>query len=1026
MSKTNRSIDDFVSGLVFGFDVGTGSIGYAVREGDKFLDVGVLICDSEGSDLSKRRELRRQRRTLRSKKYRRQWFADELAKVGLLRPASSHDDPISLRLRALTGERLAPEKLHAALTHLFKRRGYQAPPWTNTPDGAEQGKVRRKKDDDEGIVKKQVAEMQEKLGNMHPCQFLTKERDAAGKSPTRHWARKIYWPREVLEKEFRAICAAQAANYPTLAGKVDWLLHGDTREIKGTHVFFKSTEGRNPGVLGLRWPRFDNRGPALDALRPVDGEGRTLHVVRKNKKSFADAQWELALMNFRVVDAATRQKIDPRGQFPGFIESLQNEWKKKGKVTIARLQRLAAPYAEKFLLIEDQKALTPETGAGRARYSTPTLETIRSEIAAGRRVEPPQPILKHDGEETEAARNRYLAEIKHPLVRHRLALFRELLAQLAKKYGQPNTIVVEAVRSLALGPKARSEANKRNEQFRKEREIARGDLTAAGKSASRKAITRYRLWKEAQSKCPFCGDPITQEQLLNGEADIEHLVPRSIVDCNELYNLTVGHIPCNREIKGDRTPYAAFSPDGEKWELLKSNAERCFKGRKLEIFLSPNAEELIEQKTDLQHTAYIARVIRGITLIELGWVGKDGRDPTIEKGNMPSSSFQVTNGQLTSRLRGAWGINQILHPLPAGKRWDDLNDAQKEQFTEKNRGDLRHHALDAMVISCTLPWLAHRTHGATDENGNHGWWTQDEKQRSKAANPVFPQAGQMHNVCEAEMETVTVRHHVSRSNHHEAYATTLYAKKAKDTYVAREVFTTLTPKNLGSIWPKEFAAYCEAAWMCYVEESSDVDMELRMTKGCVPESFTGKLCFSHFQQWRAGEAPSFVWPKQIKIPIRNVRLISVKDDGAVAPFSSGTHAYVKRTGFKEVQIYLAEDERSFVPVFVPYWKRDKPMCNRTIKTGTAPVAVIRRGMIIQTKKPFSTGQPAGKYRILATSQVQLRLLPHFVANKEEAILSFGLGKKGIQPHWPDFIHALGYELPHPASAESRSSGSVEA
>ena len=82
-------------------------------------------------------------------------------------------------------------------------------------------------------------------------------------------------------------------------------------------------------------------------------------------------------------------------------------------------------------------------------------------------------------------------------------------------------------------------------------------------------------------------------------------------------------------------------------------------------------------------------------------------------------------------------------------------------------------------------------------SGRHGWWTQDEKQRSKAANPIFPNEGQMHEVVKEEIEKVVVRHHVSRSNHQQAYATTLYAKKDKDTYVAREVFTTLTPKNLG-------------------------------------------------------------------------------------------------------------------------------------------------------------------------------------------------------------------------------------
>src|SRR5262249_40021478 len=156
---------------------------------------------------------------------------------------------------------------------------------------------------------------------------------------------------------------------------------------------FNANDSRNPGVLGLRWPRFDNRSPALDSFQPIDDQGRPLHVVRKNKQSFTTAQWELALMNFRVVDANTRQKLDPRIHFPIFVENLRNEWNKKGKVTVARLVKLAEPFKEKFLLVQNQKPLTPETGSGRARYSSVTLEILRQEIAAGKRVDPPQQIL---------------------------------------------------------------------------------------------------------------------------------------------------------------------------------------------------------------------------------------------------------------------------------------------------------------------------------------------------------------------------------------------------------------------------------------------------------------------------------------------------------------------------------------------------------------------------------------------------------------------------------------------------------
>jgi RuvC endonuclease subdomain 3/HNH endonuclease len=1023
---TKLSATGFLSGLVFGFDVGTGSIGYAVRKGANFKDVGVLICDSEGGDLSKRRDLRRQRRTLRSRSARRRWFANELAKLGLPKPEIPPHDPISLRLRALNGENLKPEELHTALAHLFKRRGYSKVPWANVEKAAKES-AKPKGDDQEGEIKKAVAEIKARLAGKHPCQFLAEERVKAGKSPTSHWARKIYWPREVLRDEFLAIATAQGANVPELAEKAEWLLYGDSQpKKKGEetyHVFFKTTEARNPGVLGLRWPRFDNRGPALDSLQPVDGQGRPLHVVRKNKEAFIRAQWELALMNFRVLDAKTRQKLDPRVHFPIFIENLRNEWNKRGKVTEARLKKLAEPFEASFLLIEDQKPLAPEAGGGRARYSSPTLELIRKEIGEGRRIDPPQPILRRKGESAEQALNRYLADIKHPLVRHRLVLFRRLLSQLISQYGKPDMIVLEAVRSLALGQRAKNELNKRNEQFRKEREIAREQLSSNNESVSRKAIQRYRLWQEAKGRCPFCQQTIERTDLGHG-ADIEHLVPRAIVDCNEFYNLTVAHIKCNRELKGDRTPFAAFSGTSD-WEGIKANAENCFSGRKLEIFLSPNAEQLIEQKSDLQHTAYIARVIRHISLIQLGWLNDEGRDPTIDEGNKPSVAFQVTNGQLTSRLRKAWGLNQILHPLPPGKRWEELTDEEQTQFTEKNRGDLRHHALDAMVIACTLPWLAHRTHGARDELGRHGWWTQDEKQRSKAANPTFPNDGQMYDVATREIGKVLVHHHVSRSNHKRGYDTTIYGKTAQNVYTAREKLTDLKEKDFPNIYPENLGIYISAAWSCFKDETDGLENILKATKGKIPAAFVQKLCFSHFQQWRQEKSGHFEWPKQVKIPIRSVKYIGVHDDKAVSPASPGTHGFVARGGFKEVRVHLASNGKGWVPVFVPYWQGDRLIHDQPYQAGK-PNRVIRIGDMIELANGYGPNNPPGVYRVVSTMQKQIQLLPPNVADTKEALKASGYLENGVNLRWPAFFKATGYELPHPPSVESQSEGPHQA
>jgi 5-methylcytosine-specific restriction endonuclease McrA len=657
------------------------------------------------------------------------------------------------------------------------------------------------------------------------------------------------------------------------------------------------------------------------------------------------------------------------------------------------------------------------------------LESIREAIAKGHRVDPPQPVLQRKGETRTKALHRYLREIRHPLVRHRLILLQRLLVKLEKEYGIPDLVVMEAVRSLALSPKRKRKLNKRNEEHRQNREQAVTALKTEKQSTSKNSIQRYRLWKEVKGLCPFCKQPIIQRDLYSGAADIEHMVPRHRVDSSEWVNLTVGHLKCNREIKADRTPHEAFA-SSTLWPSLKKHAEDCFRGRKLEIFLSPNAEELLENKADLQHTAYIARVARHVTLLQFNWLGKDGRDPTPEKQN-PALSFQVTNGQLTSRLRRAWGLNQILHPITDCRRWDDLTEAEQEQFKQKNRGDHRHHALDAMVIACTLPWFAHRSVRAKDRStGEDGWWDLDETtQRSIAINPVFPREGEMRRVAEAQMEKLVVQHHTSRSNHRQAYYTTLYGRKGGNTYVAREPLGKRTPKNLNNIYPTELADYCQAAWLRYEDESPDIATELKKAKRAkrgLPAAFEAKLCFSNFQRWREqakrGES-HFDWPKEIKIPIRNVKVIGVHDDTAVAPAAPGTHAFVKRGVFKEVRIYPSPDGKTWVPVFIPYGKHDQPVAGEEWDATAKPVKIIRRGDTINLKNGSGPSNPPGLYRVASTMQKQIQLLPVNLADTKEALLASGFLANGANIRWQTFFTAMAHELPHPPSAQPPVTGS---
>ena len=142
---------------------------------------------------------------------------------------------------------------------------------------------------------------------VHPCQLLRHRQKLGIKQRNEVWPRdKFQNPGFHLEKEFRAIMENQAGRFKQLAGNTDWILYGDTGIVKKKseerRVYFKTTKCENPGVLGLRWPRFDNRNPGLDLLKPIDEMDRPLHVVRRNKPVFRETQFEQALFNFCVID----------------------------------------------------------------------------------------------------------------------------------------------------------------------------------------------------------------------------------------------------------------------------------------------------------------------------------------------------------------------------------------------------------------------------------------------------------------------------------------------------------------------------------------------------------------------------------------------------------------------------------------------------------------------------------------------------------------------------------------------------
>lgn len=476
--------------------------------------------------------------------------------------------------------------------------------------------------------------------------------------------------------------------------------------------------------------------------------------------------------------------------------------------------------------------------APRLRFNVTDKETKESQ---------PEPLWR--------ALRRFINEIRDPVVQHRVRLFDHTLDDLVERHGVPDHIIVECVRELGDDPEKAAAASQRREEQRKESKLARDTLADMGVEATDKNIRKFRLLQECKWRCPYdpddrfmqsefddlvlqrlvppTGDPrrssyLSAARTALSSVEVEHMVPQSTVVCDDWYNVTVTRRATN-EAKGNRIPYEFVLRDADeaRRKILEAHAEGIFgkDSLKYKIFTSPDARTLIESTAHLQRTAYIARCVRYVCLLKFGWLTEDGRDPLQEKGHGVNQRYLVSNGGLTHRLRKAWKLDELLYDdRMTDEEWDALSqedrDALMAQRRRKNRQDLRHHVLDAMLVSCTLPWAVN----SPDYAG--GWCHLDPEDSSVTSVrcPIFGEAehGQeIKRLMGEKLEAIKngdpadpenhdrITHYRSNGKHAPVFDTGLYGKRTqyagKDldqpVFVIRKPLAELTPDCLTAPQP---------------------------------------------------------------------------------------------------------------------------------------------------------------------------------------------------------------------------------
>ncbi|MBK9270528.1 MAG: hypothetical protein IPM48_02935 [Saprospiraceae bacterium] len=298
-------------------------------------------------------------------------------------------------------------------------------------------------------------------------------------------------------------------------------------------------------------------------------------------------------------------------------------------------------------------------------------------------------------------------EFRNPVVQKSVHICINLVNRIIDKHGKPDVIRIELGRELKKPKEQREKIFNRNRNKEKKRalylevlskvcgyELAYNDsmlkkyelwlelgcdaddfkeFKGFAEFIKASDLEKYRLWLEADRISPYTGKVINLSQLISPEIEIEHIIPFSRSLDDSFMNKTICERQVNKE-KGERTPIEYFATKSKAdYENFKKRIALFANEAKRDIFLQESLSEdfLSNQLTD---SAYIARLAVG-------------------KIRECIPNVYTTKGGTTSYLRQAWGLNKLLY---------DGLDQEMRTFV-KNRGDHRHHFIDAVVIASTNP-----------------------------------------------------------------------------------------------------------------------------------------------------------------------------------------------------------------------------------------------------------------------------------------------------------------------------------
>lgn len=268
--------------------------------------------------------------------------------------------------------------------------------------------------------------------------------------------------------------------------------------------------------------------------------------------------------------------------------------------------------------------------------------------------------------------------IGHPTVDRVLTILRRFVLDCERQWGRPHAITVEHARTGLVSPAVRRKILKEQEDNRKNNERIRGELRKSGvENPSRTEVRRHLVVHDQESQCLYCGAVIRTDT-----SELDHIVPRAGGGSSRRENLAAVCRYCNA-MKSNTPFYRWASPEKLKETIDRVHQLKAFKDPKKAKMLKNQIRRLKQSEADdpidersLASTSYAAVAVR------------ERLEQHFNEGLAPDDKSRVAldvyTGAVTRESRRAGGIDERI--LLRGEH-------------DKNRFDVRHHAIDAAVMT---------------------------------------------------------------------------------------------------------------------------------------------------------------------------------------------------------------------------------------------------------------------------------------------------------------------------------------